>query len=105
MTEFESGTMEFVSIIRKKSEKYLRFMRPLITEKGCLRCHAAQGYKVGDIRGGISISVPMTPFYAVAQKTNSHSGYRTLLSFIDWTGIYWSCSKLFSKTDKKTDKN
>ena len=68
LTEFESGTMEFVSIIRKKSEKYLRFMRPLITEKGCLRCHAAQGYKVGDIRGGISISVPMTPFYAVAQK-------------------------------------
>ncbi|MCK5684892.1 DUF3365 domain-containing protein, partial [bacterium] len=68
LTAFESGTMEFVSIIRKKSGKYLRFMRPLITEKGCLKCHAAQGYKVGDIRGGISVSVPMTPFYAVAQK-------------------------------------
>ena len=68
LTAFESGTMEFVSIIEKKSKKYLRFMRPLFTEKGCLKCHAIQGYKVGDIRGGISVSVPMAPFYALAQK-------------------------------------
>jgi diguanylate cyclase (GGDEF)-like protein len=30
-------------------------MGALITKKACLNCHAKQGYKLGDIRGGISI--------------------------------------------------
>ncbi len=34
------------------------YMAPLITKKSCLKCHAKQGYKEGDIRGGISISLP-----------------------------------------------
>ncbi|GGD38734.1 hypothetical protein GCM10012288_10940 [Malaciobacter pacificus] len=33
-----------------------KFMGALVTEKECLACHAHQGYKVGDIRGGISVS-------------------------------------------------
>lgn len=33
-------------------------MSPMITEQDCLKCHAEQGYVVGDIRGGISVSVP-----------------------------------------------
>jgi len=45
------------------NETYFRFMRPLITEAGCLKCHMAQGYKVGDIRGGISVSLPWGPFH------------------------------------------
>ncbi|MBF0558134.1 MAG: DUF3365 domain-containing protein [Nitrospirae bacterium] len=32
---------------------------PLRTEQGCLKCHSDQGYKVGDIRGGLSIAIPM----------------------------------------------
>lgn len=34
------------------------YMAPLITEQSCLKCHAKQGYKEGDIRGGISVSLP-----------------------------------------------
>ena len=33
-----------------------RFMGALKTEQACLVCHAKQGYKVGDIRGGISVT-------------------------------------------------
>jgi diguanylate cyclase (GGDEF)-like protein len=33
-------------------------MAPLITRDDCLPCHGDQGYQVGDIRGGISISIP-----------------------------------------------
>lgn len=35
---------------------YTRYMAPLVVEQACLECHAKQGYKVGDIRGGISFS-------------------------------------------------
>jgi signal transduction histidine kinase/ActR/RegA family two-component response regulator len=31
----------------------------MLTEEPCLKCHAKQGYKEGDIRGGISVSVSM----------------------------------------------
>ena len=33
-----------------------RFVGALKTEVGCLKCHAQQGYKVGDVRGGISVT-------------------------------------------------
>jgi PAS domain-containing protein len=39
----------------------------LKTEASCLKCHASQGYKVGDIRGGISVSIPMQPFYTLLE--------------------------------------
>ncbi len=34
-----------------------RYMRALWTRKECLGCHAVQGYKEGDLRGGISVSI------------------------------------------------
>ncbi|MFC1524736.1 PAS domain S-box protein, partial [Thermodesulfobacteriota bacterium] len=40
----------------------------LITEEGCLKCHAPQGYDMGDIRGGISVSVPMSLLLAIYKK-------------------------------------
>ncbi|MEJ1297114.1 MAG: DUF3365 domain-containing protein [Candidatus Sedimenticola sp. (ex Thyasira tokunagai)] len=37
-------------------EQKYRYMAPLMVTKGCLKCHAEQGYKLGDIRGGISVT-------------------------------------------------
>jgi len=53
---FESGTKEVVSIEPGEHENLLRYMAPLLVEKPCMACHARQGYRVGDIRGGISVS-------------------------------------------------
>lgn len=36
----------------------LRYMAPLPVEEGCLDCHAKQGYRVGQVRGGISVTSP-----------------------------------------------
>ena len=59
---FERGESEFSSLEQLGGVTYLRFMRPLLTEDGCLKCHAQQGYKAGDIRGGISVSIPWAPY-------------------------------------------
>ena len=64
---FERGETETSSEKKMEGEEYMRLMRPLITEKGCLECHAVQGYQEGDIRGGISVSIPMEPLWAVAR--------------------------------------
>ncbi len=65
LTAFERGIAEVSSLEEINGEEYLRLMRPLITEKGCLECHAKQGYKEGEIRGGISVSIPMQPLDAI----------------------------------------
>jgi two-component system nitrate/nitrite sensor histidine kinase NarX len=36
-----------------------RYMIPLRTSAACLQCHGEQGYQVGDVRGGLSVLVPM----------------------------------------------
>ena len=64
---FEQGETEISSVEEIKSEAYMRLMRPLIVERGCLKCHAKQGYKEGDIRGGLSISISMAPLMTISQ--------------------------------------
>ncbi len=58
------GAGEVKGIQRQDGKEVMRLMRPLPTEKPCLNCHASQGYKVGDVRGGISVTVGMAPFRA-----------------------------------------
>ncbi len=58
---FEHGSKESAALAMLKGKEYFRFMKPLIIEQGCLKCHRKQGYKIGDIRGGLSVSVPWEP--------------------------------------------
>lgn len=68
LKSFEKGEKAYIRVDNAGREKHLRFMRPMITEKSCLKCHGAQGYKEGDIRGGISVSVPLSSYNAI-EKT------------------------------------
>ena len=61
LRKFEQGQVEESSLEPIGGETYLRFMKPFVVDQGCLKCHAHQGYKIGDIRGGISISTPWKP--------------------------------------------
>ena len=65
---FERGVKEVSSVEEMGGKTYMRLMLPLTTEKGCLKCHAEQGYKLGDIRGGISVSLPMASLWAIEQS-------------------------------------
>ena len=66
---FEAGKTEISSVEEIEGEEYMRSMRPLYTEKSCLECHARQGYQEGDVRGGISISIPMKPLEAIVGQS------------------------------------
>lgn len=65
---FEAGITEYSGIQTFRNQEYLRYMKPLKTEKACLKCHGQQGYKEGDIRGGISVSIPMDKYNEVANE-------------------------------------
>ena len=70
LESFDEGAKEAVSVEQIGGVPYLRYMRPMITEKGCLKCHAVQGYEVGDIRGGISVAIPLAPLLSIARAHN-----------------------------------
>lgn len=59
LNQFEKGEKEVKEYSIINGEPYLRLMQPLFIEQSCLKCHEHQGYKVGDVRGGISVSLPM----------------------------------------------
>ena len=61
LRNFEHGVKEATTIQTIDNTEYVRLMKPFVVNKGCLKCHGKQGYKEGDIRGGISTSVPMAP--------------------------------------------
>jgi len=75
LKDFEKGVREQGGFFKDGTNVSFRYMAPLVTNTSCLKCHAEQGYKKGDIRGGISVVLPFIPqpnywplilFYALA---------------------------------------
>jgi diguanylate cyclase (GGDEF)-like protein/PAS domain S-box-containing protein len=60
LESFERGVRERAEITAD-SARLVRYMAPLVTQQACLQCHEKIGYKVGDIRGGISVSFSAQP--------------------------------------------
>jgi two-component system cell cycle sensor histidine kinase/response regulator CckA len=61
---FDRGVDEVSGVVSINGKSYMRLMRPFRTDASCLKCHAEQGYREGDIRGGISVAVPLEPLWA-----------------------------------------
>ncbi len=88
---FGKGDSEVVEFSLFKGEPYLRLMKPMFVQEGCLKCHGIQGYKVGDIRGGVSVSVPMAGYIKELAIRNSRI---TLVHSLAWlsglAGLWFS---------------
>lgn len=69
---FELGEEQVQGFVGQGKDALYRFMAPLVTKKACLKCHEKQGYEVGDIRGGASVTFKAAPLLApqVEQKWN-----------------------------------
>lgn len=63
LNSFEKGSREVSELVQIDNQPHMRLMRAFITERSCLKCHAAQGYKEGDVRGGLSVTLPAQPLF------------------------------------------
>jgi len=43
---------------------YMRLFKPFRMEASCQKCHGHLGFKDGEVRGGIGVSVPLAPYLA-----------------------------------------
>ncbi len=62
---FEQGVKEKGEFVAEDGTRVFHYMAPLVVDNNCLECHAKQGYSEGDIRGGISVTIPY-----LAQESN-----------------------------------
>ena len=102
LVQFEQRTSADRSQVTELNGRpYLRFMSPFITERSCLECHAHQGYKVGDVRGGIAISIPMDGYYQSESRTRRWllSGH-LLLWLVGSVGIAASSRRRYAYQEK-----
>jgi transcriptional regulator with PAS, ATPase and Fis domain len=82
LTDFEKKKiLSFSEIITIKNKKYYMEMRALKVSSECLKCHQKQGYKIGDIRGGVSIKIPLEKYI---HSTNSSINYLYITIFLVW---------------------
>jgi hypothetical protein len=95
LEKFETGSNEEFSIIGSDRSAIFRYMAPLKTEGSCLNCHGKQGYKIGDIRGGLSISFSYAPFQKAVSKNNRQIfSLHILFLLIGITVIYFLGKRL-----------
>jgi two-component system sensor histidine kinase/response regulator len=102
LKRFESGEAEVLSVEGSGDSEVLRFMRPLHVAGSCLACHAKQGYKVGDVRGGISVSIPMGPFWALTRdQIITTSSIYLVIWLVVSLGIFRSLNRLKRQLAKR----
>ncbi len=54
----EQGQTSFQQLTEINGQPFYRYMAPLLLEPECMKCHEGPDKKVGDLRGGISVSIP-----------------------------------------------
>lgn len=90
LSQFEGQeAQEKWELYRINGDKFFRYIAPLYVEEACLECHGHQGYKVGDVRGGISVSIPMEAYYASLRKERVlMGGFVVLVALVLMTALY-----------------
>lgn len=63
-------------------KKYLSYMTPFFVKEECMKCHGEQGYSIGDIRGALTITLPMDRYDNVFFK-----GLITTIIILLWVWI------------------
>jgi len=76
----------------------------LKTETTCLTCHAEQGYKVGDVRGGLTVSFPYLPFQKATNAARLRIYSFHVLFFIIATAIVFTLGKKLIKRIEELQK-
>jgi len=82
LKSFENDSLEILELQTWGDEIYYRYMAPLFIEESCLECHAKQGYSLGQVRGGLSVSFPASLYINSQAKQIYWSFYTHLIILI-----------------------
>jgi len=99
---FQKGQKSLSDMGTINGRSYYRYMAPLTVDESCLNCH--QGYKVGEVRGGISVSIPSANMDAFVNERLEHliitHAIVTLIGSIVLLLSYLAQARLSQRLDK-----
>jgi len=70
MMDFDHGHHEAIAVRNEPGGRVVRYLAPLSVDDSCLGCHARHGYAKGDIRGALSITIPISWADNMIKKNN-----------------------------------
>ncbi len=60
LQDFEKGkSQEYFFTRQENDSEVFHYIASLYVSQECLQCHKQQGYKIGDVRGGLTVSFPI----------------------------------------------
>lgn len=59
LSGYNASKRGLAGIVQEGSNSAYQRVIPLVVEKSCLVCHLRQGYQLGDIRGSLSVTIPL----------------------------------------------
>ncbi|CAA7623377.1 Signal transduction protein [Candidatus Terasakiella magnetica] len=66
ITAFSEGReKERLAVSDINGAPYVRLIKPFIMEDSCQKCHGHLGFKAGEVRGAVGVSVPLQPYQKV----------------------------------------
>lgn len=87
LQHFERGKQEFFEFIQDSSQ--FKYMAYLPVKEACLRCHAKQGYKLGDVRGGISVTIPAKDYMQAIQLSSNSLKWVHIIALISGLALFY----------------
>lgn len=105
LERFERGERDIWRIDRSDRDPLFRYVFPLAVERPCLSCHARQGYKIGDIRGGVSVMIPAARLLDQMTRNRRHLIIDFLVTLALLLGIVsflgWNLASRLDSTQKR----
>jgi diguanylate cyclase (GGDEF)-like protein len=95
LARFTKGDRESSCYEERSGKSYFRYMAPLPVRESCLRCHGSQGYRLGDVRGGISVTIEATELDRQVRRYRVYLGLSALLILGAIYGIIKGISRVF----------
>lgn len=90
LRDFERrGAEEAWGVYPIEGRMYFRYIAPLYVEASCLECHLRHGYRPGDIRGAISVAIPLDTFYSsVKRERITAAAFTVSVALVLMLGLY-----------------
>jgi len=104
LQSFEQGNSESLEITKIAGKPFLRLMQPMKVKQGCLKCHGHQGYKVGDIRGGVAVSWPMGDIFLGEQTALVNQSISLFLLWVLGSSFIYYEGKRLAKVNRQRNR-
>lgn len=73
LNRFKDQNSSHFELLSLNGQQLFRYIAPLMVKESCIRCHAEQGYQIGDIRGAISVSIPAGLYLQNINQSNQQN--------------------------------